>query len=705
MTLKEILPNIDVWQDWLNAYKKFVPRFIEEAKSKTKWKDWDKTNFHEFFERSNGQCVSSLQQGYFTRNEKENIKNEWGKIAPLLSRIANSQNIPLWDAYAEIQNTIRKCTNSNRKAATFRLIAALQPNLLSTIVNESDLKKLHSYLKKNIKEELPNLTGNWFTDSFNICQLYIGSSPGCDPVELITYPWQTKLYFENDFRKNKDMSEISNLVQQSTDLLKYKKQIIIQGPPGTGKTKLAKEIALQLIPPVSTIGDSEIKKYILEGITVKSVGGLKNYFVEKVDLLLRKVIVVRESETRADTAFDTIIDAFNNRSWEQKHDQNSTRRAASLAQYIFKNMGEIIGVPDPERFKIVQFHPSYTYEDFVKGIVAKPNSDGDAIFYEAENKILGGFAKKALDNYNLSQRDIEQTRQLIKTKKSFREFVDHIQDELDESVDRKYQLTELVYLFDIDDNRFKYKGDNWKAHEKGLNMKFSEIEKIIKAKVSQRAQIKHIEGLESLTKDHATYFYNLYEKFLDFEKSNKIEIAASEINETAQLKNYVLIIDEINRANLSTVLGELIYAMEYRGEGVDSIYAVEGDNQLILPPNLYIIGTMNTADRSVGHLDYAIRRRFAFFEVLPEDLSLSLGDKFHQELFLKVASLFTHETHLSKEFEAKDVQLGHSYFIDKAEEGGDIEIRLKYEVKPLLFEYVKDGILIGDDILEKIENL
>src|SRR5690606_14650101 len=90
--------------------------------------------------------------------------------------------------------------------------------------------------------------------------------------------------------------------------------------------------------------------------------------------------------------------------------------------------------------------------------------------------------------------------------------------------------------------------------------------------------------------------------------------------DAVELKNYVLIIDEINRANLSSVLGELIYALEYRGEEVQSMYAVDGSNKLILPPNLYIIGTMNTADRSVGHIDYAIKRRFAFVDVLPQIL-------------------------------------------------------------------------------------
>jgi hypothetical protein len=112
---------------------------------------------------------------------------------------------------------------------------------------------------------------------------------------------------------------------------------------------------------------------------------------------------------------------------------------------------------------------------------------------------------------------------------------------------------------------------------------------------------------------------------------------------------------------------------------------------------------MNTADRSVGHIDYAIRRRFAFMNVMPKDLSKELGEKFHKPLFDSVATLF--DNYLSPEFEKKDVQLGHSYFIDKAEEGGSMDIRLEYEIKPILFEYVKDGILLGETVKEEIKNL
>ena len=80
-------------------------------------------------------------------------------------------------------------------------------------------------------------------------------------------------------------------------------------------------------------------------------------------------------------------------------------------------------------------------------------------------------------------------------------------------------------------------------------------------------------------------------------------------------KRYVLIIDEINRAPLASVLGELIYGLEYRGSSIATPYAIDEKYDFSIPDNLYIIGTMNTADRSIGSIDYAVRRRFAFVQV------------------------------------------------------------------------------------------
>ncbi|MBK6771283.1 MAG: AAA family ATPase [Ignavibacteria bacterium] len=172
-------------------------------------------------------------------------------------------------------------------------------------------------------------------------------------------------------------------------------------------------------------------------------------------------------------------------------------------------------------------------------------------------------------------------------------------------------------------------------------------------------------------------------------------------------KKFILIIDEINRANLPSVLGELIYALEYRGENVNSMYDIDGDNTLIIPPNLYIIGTMNTADRSVGHIDYAIRRRFAFVEmlslesVLDEVIKDEALRKKAKILFNDVANLFT-PMYLAPDFSSKQVQLGHSYFLAETEE--ELKLKLEYEIKPILEEYLKDGIL-KDSAKGKVKEL
>ena len=366
-----------------------------------------------------------------------------------------------------------------------------------------------------------------------------------------------------------------------------------------------------------------------------------------------------------------------------------TREAKRIAKALL-SLGENDSLEGNEQFKLIQFHPSYSYEDFVRGIVAKPNEEGNGIVYTAENKILGTFAREAFNNWHKAQ----QSAQTLKEDEVFEAFIEHIKEELAQSEDYKYPLTEAVYLFDADDKHFKYKGDNWEVHSNGLNMNYAEIKRIIESGVRDRQGVTKLTTIGGQARQHASYFLRIVEKYYEFRENYKPTV------DKIPLKNYVLVIDEINRANLSAVLGELIYALEYRGEAVQSMYAIEGENNLTLPPNLYIIGTMNTADRSVGHIDYAIRRRFAFVNILPKDLTNELGDQFEGALFAKVTNLFN--TNLSSEFKKEEVQLGHSYFITK---NTPIDIRWEYEIKPILLEYVKDGILVGEGIETTINNL
>jgi ATPase associated with various cellular activities AAA_5 len=366
-----------------------------------------------------------------------------------------------------------------------------------------------------------------------------------------------------------------------------------------------------------------------------------------------------------------------------------TREAKRIARELL-GLGENDSLEGCEQFKLIQFHPSYSYEDFVRGIVAKPNEEGDGIVYTAENKILGAFAKEAFNNWNKAQ----QNTQTLKEQDIFEAFIEHIKEELAQSEDYKYPLTDSIYIFNADDKRFKYKGDNWEVHSRGLNMNYTEIKRIIDSGIRDRQGVTKLTNIGGQARQHASYFIRIVEKYYEFKQSYN-----PNITDKIPLKPYVLIIDEINRANLSAVLGELIYALEYRGEAVQSMYAIDDDNTLILPANLYIIGTMNTADRSVGHIDYAIRRRFAFVDILPKDLTNKLGDNFATKLYEEVSKLFEGNT-LSPEFRKEEVQLGHSYFIT---EQTPIAIRWEYEIKPILLEYIKDGVLIN--VEEKIQNI
>ena len=191
---------------------------------------------------------------------------------------------------------------------------------------------------------------------------------------------------------------------------------------------------------------------------------------------------------------------------------------------------------------------------------------------------------------------------------------------------------------------------------------------------------------------------------------------------------FLLIIDEINRANISKVLGELIYALEYRGSPVKLLYS---QNNLIVPPNLYIIGTMNTADKSIALLDVALRRRFGFHEFMPK-----IGDEFYSivEKASKQDEEITKEDILNGLLDIgklleimndrivfladREKQIGHSYFLSVFKDGEDnyknnpemwrnnlVRIWFK-EIIPLLQEYFyndyeKIRMVVGGTFVKK----
>jgi 5-methylcytosine-specific restriction protein B len=141
----------------------------------------------------------------------------------------------------------------------------------------------------------------------------------------------------------------------------------------------------------------------------------------------------------------------------------------------------------------------------------------------------------------------------------------------------------------------------------------------------------------------------------------------------------VLILDEINRANLAQVFGELMYLLEYR----DKEIPLAGGNRFRIPKNVRIIGTMNTADKSIANIDHALRRRFAFIELCPNYKVLR---SYHQKRGLTVDRLINILQQLNQVIADKNYEIGISFFLtDNLRD--DIEDIWRMEIEPYLEEY------------------
>lgn len=603
MKLNEVIQNIDVWTNWVNSYKKYVPEFIEEAKNKEKWEDWDKDVFREFFEQSRNQCVSSLQQGYFTNDEKIKIKKNWNEIAPLLKKIAISQDEPLFDVYESIERNIRKYTTQHRRASTYRLIAGLQPKLLSTIVNKNNLGELFYYLKKYVDEPTPKATGNWYKDSYNIAQYYKEHIKVENPMDLIAYPWQTIVHFkdENNITSN-EMSETNikyNIDSKSNIALNQ----ILYGPPGTGKTYTTKELAVKIANP--------------------------NF------------------------VFDV--------SWNDER-----KREEIIKQYgILFESGQIV---------FTTFHQSMSYEDFVEGI--KPKTINNQVEYEVEDGIFKQICQKAsVKNGN------------------FDEVIEKLKHDVSE-LDGKPALT------------IKYANNSFSLIYRGTSVFYVQPQNTTKDNPWYPVNINNMR-IAFDTNDYERLYNPTYiREILNYLVKEYALVKGKKENS----KNYVLIIDEINRGNVSAIFGELITLLETdkrigEDEQIFLDLPYSKNEKFGIPNNLYLIGTMNTADRSVEALDTALRRRFSFTEVMPEP-------KLLEGKFIGGIALDKLLETINKRIEIlldRDHTIGHSYFIKLKEDDNEgLKQVFKNCIIPLLQEYFygdyeKIGMIIGTGFFDETQ--
>lgn len=318
------------------------------------------------------------------------------------------------------------------------------------------------------------------------------------------------------------------------------------------------------------------------------------------------------------------------------------------------------------------FHQSLSYEDFIEGI--KPETIDGNVTYEVKDGIFKNICK------NASIRNIQSD--------NFEIVYQKLLEKIDESSERKIVLETLVHskefsIYKNSRNNIRFHANTEKAYEG-----------VIKKDV-----------LEHYLKTGETLDWSSYTKSLGSYIIENFNYSQSENN---QYRKYVLIIDEINRGNVSAVFGELITLLEEdkrkgNKEQTEVTLPYSAD-KFSVPNNVYIIGTMNTADRSVEALDTALRRRFSFTEMQanPEILL----DSEYQDVDLKELL----ET-INQRIEVlidKDYQIGHSYFIG-IQNLDDLKLVFKDKIIPLLEEYFygdfgKIGLVLGGNFIFQEEN-
>ncbi|HAP69434.1 MAG TPA: hypothetical protein DCR04_06870 [Flavobacteriales bacterium] len=320
-----------------------------------------------------------------------------------------------------------------------------------------------------------------------------------------------------------------------------------------------------------------------------------------------------------------------------------------------------------DQIEFITFHQNYSYEDFIQGLRPDVEQEG-TLSFERSDGVFKKIADKALENLKLSDKAPEE----VSREALFDEAIERLSELVQDSQDY-IPINESTYIMDVDDSAFRYSGANWVRHQAGIRMKFSDLKEFYLNNISDRKQIKSLLNISQLAKQHATYYLLVYKMVLKYLPKKM------SIQNVVLKKNYVIVIDEINRANISRVFGELITLIEpdKRSHGAIPLQAkLPSGDTFIVPSNLYIIGTMNTADKSIALLDIALRRRFEFEAMYPK-YEIDGTEVYDAEILRKI----------NKEIidgKGHDFQIGHAYFMG---DNKDLIKRMNKKVIPLLLEY------------------
>ena len=366
--------------------------------------------------------------------------------------------------------------------------------------------------------------------------------------------------------------------------------------------------------------------------------------------------------------------------------------AAALTGEAVEKIGE-----DNSRIGFVQFHPSMDYTDFVEGL--RPVKENGQIGFERQDGIFKRFCANAANNWSIAQLSPEQQKRQHSIENDFNDFIETAED-----TDHKFTLKKQNF-FTINgniENKLVLDTPHTKNKEWPIR-----IDRILEA-YSHFYLEKNAESLKTgrqienyLFKSNnaeANYILPIIQDFHRF-RIDKKETKDTPDTPKEEPKNYVFIIDEINRGDIAKIFGELFYAIDPSYRGIKGKITTQYqslvdkppfDSGFYIPENVYIIGTMNDIDRGVESMDFAIRRRFTWIEVKPEDtqdMLKSLDEKIADDAKNKMAAL----NDVIKDKIGSAYQIGAAYFLKlNAEElNGNFDALWEYHLEPLLREYLR----------------
>lgn len=345
------------------------------------------------------------------------------------------------------------------------------------------------------------------------------------------------------------------------------------------------------------------------------------------------------------------------------------------------------------------FHQSYGYEEFVEGI--KPHIDSKEnskeVEYEIKDGIFKELCKKALDNYENSILNIDELNKKIELKEKVENFLNWLL-ETNEPIGKTKGGN--FFVVDINDKTVMIYSEGVERFDGNFNLSISIFMELLKHKdeFNNAAEMfKKVFDRDYADRTH-TYYFNLVKKFKAYEKQSTAKNENKKNNDNS-LKPYIIIIDEINRGNVSKIFGELITLIEPskridESEGLKVTLPYSGE-KFGVPKNVYIIGTMNTADRSITSLDTALRRRFEFIEMIPKPnvLSDNCEGVNLQELLKAINTRIEYLLDREK-------TIGHAFFIG-IENLEKLKNVFQNKIIPLLQEYFYNDYALIDAVLNK----